>query len=310
MKTSALICCCVLAAGCGNWSNDDLEFINAMPDKAVLKSKLPEMAKSTGPLTGEGTRRDGLGETSKLYTDTRNASNSFNTLLTFVLGALDTVRTLPPTTRNKTTRIWGPWADTKDNPGFDVRVVMNKVDAGNFTYAVQYRATGGEFFSVVEGAFKPSAKLTKGQGAMRIFAAVINEKLKPVPDWETLDTIEIGYITDMYPVMVNMVFTSKTGQPLTSLNYGYQELENGNGRMGYSLKGTDANIAQLDVLSAWQPAGAGFGIYTVAEGNYKGATHVECWDKDFKTVFVTETWPGGKVEGDQKSCVTVDGFPQ
>lgn len=304
--------CAVFAVGCGNWSNEDLEYLNAMPTKEQLSAKLPGVTKTTTPLTGEGTRRDGLGEVSKLYTDTKKASQDFNNLLEMLLGVLDAVRAYPPTTRGKDVRIWGPWEDKDKHPGFEVQVVMAKTSEGNFTYAIQFRKKGEtDFFTVVEGVFKPTKVIQKGQGALKILASVIYTRLGGVDDWKDIDTIEMGYVTDMFPIQVAMAVKTKSGVALKTLEYGYQELANGNGRIGYSLKGTeDPNILQLDVLSAWTKEGAGFGVYTVAEGAYKGATHVECFNNDFKTVFVNETWPGGKVEGDQKQCVAVDGFPQ
>lgn len=302
-----LLACAVAATGCGNWSNEDLEYYAAMPTRDQLTAKLP--GATTAELTGEGSRRDPLGEDSKLYTDTKGVADGFNGLLNFLLGALDRVRSYPATTRHQNQRIWGPWADG-DHPGFEMRVVMDKVETGNFTFAIQSRPKGGEFFSIVEGTFAPTTVLAKGTGQMVIFASTINDKVGPVKDWENLEKIEIGYITNMDPVQVAMVFTNKPSKP-GSLSWGYQELANGNGRMGFSVKGgTDPNIQQFDVFSAWSKLG-GFGVYKVVEGavGYKDATHFECWDKSFKTVFVAETWPGGKMEGDQKNCVTVDGFP-
>ncbi len=310
MKQTALVLSLSLAAaGCGNWSNDDVEFYAALPDKQQLMAKLPGATASE--LVGEGTRRDPLGEDSKLYADTKKASSDFNGLLDGMLGHLDTIRKYPATTRTKTQRIWGPWEDKDNNPGFEVRVVMDKLPTGNFTFAIQFRPKGGEFFSVVEGTFAPTPELKKGSGQMVIFAAVMNKNLGPQKDWENLDTIEMGYITNTNPISVAMVFKTTSGA-ISKLSYGYQELANGNGRMGFSAFGwTDPNISQLDVFSAWTTSG-GFGVWTVVEGaaTHKGATRIECWDAKFKSVFVAESWPGGKLEGDQKACVTVEGFPE
>ncbi len=312
MKTIALLCSCLMISGCGNWSNKDLEFLNAMPTKEQLRSKLP--TGTAGALAGEGTRRDALaiGERSQRYTDSKDASDKFNGILTFLVGALDLIRSYPPTSRTDESRTWGPWAD-KDNPGFEFRAVITKVDDKNFTYAFQHRPKDGEFFDTVTGSFKASESLRKGSGALIIHAAdAVAHQLKTAKALELLEKIEVSYVTDMFPVTVVMKFTVKPGQVLQSLDYGYQENEDKSGGMSFTSKSTDPNISRLDVGTAWLASGAGFGVLTVTEGamGYKGATQFECWDAAFNTTYVKQTWPPFLELGDSKSCVSVDNFPR
>src|SRR5687768_846689 len=69
------------ACGGGNWSNQDLEFLHALPQREELRSKLPAAETSSSGLTG--VRRDGLavGDPSEVYADTKRSSDAFNGLL-------------------------------------------------------------------------------------------------------------------------------------------------------------------------------------------------------------------------------------
>ena len=301
----------VVAVSCGTWSNEDLQYLSALPTKDQLTTKLPTA--TAGGLSGEGTRRDalGLGEPSQLYKDTKGASNDFNGIVDGFISVIDFVRSFPPSTRTDNSRIWGPYEDKQNQPGFELQVVITRVDPKNFAIQIQYRKTGTEAFTdVITGGFTASSTAKKGQGALTWdLKGARALGLKGDETAKTLEKLELGYITDMFPIQVNMVFTLIPGQAVSKLDYGYLELANKSGRIGFRTLQADPNVTQLDTVSQWLASGAGNGVYTVVEGNYKGATHVECWDAAFKTVFVNETWPGGAKLGDPKDCVTVDGFP-
>ena len=308
MRTLALLCSCFLLFGCGNWSNKDLEFLNAMPTREQLRSKLP--TGTSAGLSGEGTRRDalGVGEPSKLYKDTKGASEGFNGILTYMIGALELVRSLPPTQRSEDSRLWGPWADN-DNPGFEAQVVITRVDEVTFGYKVQHRPKGGTFFTSVSGAFKASQTLRKGSGSFTIHAGTAAAQLPSAKNLAALERIDAAYFTEKYPVTVQMKFTAAAGQVQQTVDYGYQENEDKSGGIGFRMKGTDANVSQLDIGSAWLPSGAGYGVLTVVEGNWKGAIQLECWDAAFNIVYAKQTWPGGVEVGEPKKCVQVTNFP-
>src|SRR4051794_1016053 len=107
---------CLLAACGGNFSNEDLEYLNALPTREALASKLPGTGTSSG--SGLAQRRDRLsvGDPSQLYLDTQKASTDFNNGLDGLLSLLENIRTVPPTTRELDRRIWGPFPDN-NNPG-------------------------------------------------------------------------------------------------------------------------------------------------------------------------------------------------
>lgn len=318
MKRLALTSLVVLAGCTGNWSNTDLEFVSALPVKSELQSKLPTRT-TTNPLSGEGTRKDGLGlgEPSQAYLDAKKASTDFNGLLDGLLAIVEAVRTLPPSARTRDSRTWGPFNDDK-NPGYEVQLVITRgedrvPDGGTqpgktFGWKIEFRLKQGpgEWFTVAEGNFLATGGIRKGQGVARLLIADNVSKLKSLQVFGPLAMIETGYITDRDPLTVGMRFTFGANDAgYSELGYGYQEKSDKSGRMAFGLRTTDANITLLNTAAGWLPSGAGAATATVQEGNYQGATAVECWDENFKTVYAFQNWPGGVNLGSQSSCVAL-----
>lgn len=310
MKTIAILSSVVLAAGCGgNWSNRDLEFLNALPTREELQSKLP--TGTSGALSGVGTRQDGLmtGDPSQLYLDTRRASTQFNAILEFVISVIEVVRSLPPTSRTLDSRTWGPWSDDH-NPGFEFQVVIKQVDPENFNYVFQHRPTHGDFFDTVTGTFKATANLHKGTGALVINAGAAAAKLASAKDFLGLDSIKIGYVTDAFPVTVGVEVAATAGGPsmLSSIGYVYKESATKAGEIYFAVRTTNPDLLEYKTLSLWLPSGTGQAVLTVTEGNWKGYTEHDCWDAAFNLTYAKQTWPGGMEIGDPTTCATVMGF--
>lgn len=302
----------VALAGCGGtWSNKDLEFVSALPRPEDLRAKIPLTASSTSPLEGVSTRRDGLnvGDPSNAYANAKKASGEFNTILDTLLSIIDRVRQVPPTTRTKDTRVWGPWPDS-NNPGFEFQVVIKQVDDVNFAWGIQSRPKNGAFFDVVQGAFKASASARRGQGLMKVLVKDFRDVLKVDDNFKQLDEIDVGYITDMFPRRVEMLFTFRAGSTsgLSALGYTYREQEDTSAAMRFQLRTTSPDATVLEMNAAWLANGSGRGLGRVLEGTYAGATISECWDTAFKVTYYEETWPGGQKVGDPASCVAIPGL--
>ncbi|HEY0093601.1 MAG TPA: hypothetical protein VGB96_04720, partial [Archangium sp.] len=80
MRTLWLLLLGCLATACGgNFSNDDLEFLNALPAREDLTAKLPgsEAGVSAGGLR-QRVAALAVGDPSTLYEDTHRASTAFN----------------------------------------------------------------------------------------------------------------------------------------------------------------------------------------------------------------------------------------
>lgn len=308
MRTPSILLLALSACG-GTWSNRDLEFAAALPSRAELASTLPSNSSTSQPL------RSGLnvGEPSQLYVDTKKASTDFNTLLDTFLGVLDAVRSVPPSTRADTVRVWGPYP-AKDNPGYQFQVVIALVSEGPDTYAwgMQMRKIGDTtWIDVVRGAFQASAEsVRKGMGQFEMPVKDFRDVLKVDDGLRQLDLIQIGYVKTDFPHITSMAFQYAPGgtSGLSAAGYASKRAADGSGAMGFSLISTDANVRRLDIISKWLADGAGFAIANVTEGNYRGSNRVECWDAMFRLVYFKESWPGGTEGGRPADCVAVDGL--
>ncbi|MBX7112717.1 MAG: hypothetical protein K1X64_00185 [Myxococcaceae bacterium] len=312
MKRYLLCMSALTAIGCGNWSNKDLEFLNALPVSSDLTSKLPGAESSSQGLSSTGgQRRDPLmsGEASRLYADTKKASSDFNGILSSMLSTLEFVRNIPPTRRESDVRVWGPYPDSQ-HPGFDFQIVVSRVDAENFTWAMQSRKRGDNFFDAANGNFKANTGIRRGQGAFAIHLKEIRAHF-PLPGIPTeLEEIEVGYITDIFPLRVDMHFVFAQGKPtsLSEIGYVYFEKEDHSGAMHFQVRTSAPEARLVETSSVWATNGAGRASTQIVEGTFKGASEQQCWNEGFNVVWGKQTWLGGMEVGNSADCVVVSGF--
>ena len=85
-------------ASCGNYSNEDLLYMSAVPSRSQLAVVLPAAATTVTQ--------------AELAQDTHNGISNVNALLDEVLGLVDTIRSYEPTSRSSDSRTWGPFDDS------------------------------------------------------------------------------------------------------------------------------------------------------------------------------------------------------
>lgn len=289
---------CLLAACGGNFSNEDLEYLNALPSREALASKLPESSSSAiGGGLSQRRAQLALGEVSQLYLDTRKASTDFNASLDGLLRLLENIRTVPPTSREPDRRTWGPWPDS-DHPGNTVRFVMNR--AGDFfDYHLDFKpSSAGEdaWWTFLEGSFKADAGIRVGEGELHLFIDTALAKGFSVGGLRTLKRLDIGYQNKALPTRVEMLFTAQPVPPLPSqlVKYTYRELTGGLGEMRFLLKATDAvpgNLLEdVEITSRWTPNTGGVATYVILQGDLMGASYKECWDSQNHVTFAKRSW--------------------
>lgn len=299
-----------LTACGGNWSNADLAFVDALPRAADLRAQLPASA-AAQPLSGSATRRDGLsvGEPSAAWAQTRKASADFNGLVDLLLGMVDRVRLLPPTTRTADGRTWGPWPDA-NNPGTEVQVRITRTAEATYGWAIEARQGEGDFFALLTGDFVSAGAARRGRGALTVHVKDFRDRLRVDAELQQLDRIEVGYVLDAFPHRVEMLFTFTPGASsgLSALGYTSRLAEDGSGALRFVFSGPGPEIRELELDARWSVGGAGRALGTVREGLYQGATTTECWGADFAVVHYAESWAGGQVSGSAADCVTVAGL--
>lgn len=305
---------CLLAVGLaacgGNFSNDDLEFLNALPQKADLAAKLPESSRTGGAL-GPRAQALGVGDASQLYADTHQASGDFNTGLDGLLALLETIRGTAPTQREPDRRQWGPFPD-RQHPGTEVRFVMER-QGGRFDYRLQYRPKlSGEdaWWSLLEGAFQADAGIRKGTGELHLFIDDAKAHGFDAGGLRTLDRLDIGYQTRELPTRVEMLFTT-AGASVPDVSYQYRELPGGLGELLFVVKGTDAvpggALEDVAITSRWTANQGGVGSYVILKGDLQGASYVECWDAQGRITWMKGSWQSTGA-GSSAACPDVSAF--
>ncbi|WP_224368371.1 hypothetical protein [Hyalangium versicolor] len=305
---------CLLAACGGNISNEDLEYLNALPTREVLASKLPGSGTNSG--SGLAQRQDRLvvGELSPIFRDTQKTSAEFNGGLDVLLSTLENIRTVPPTTREPDRRTWGPYRDNQ-HPGNDVRFVMTR-DGDFFDYHLQYKPTkGGEadWWSFLEGSFNASAGIRIGEGELHLFVADAMSHGLDVNDLNGLTRLDIGYQNKDLPTRVEMIFTAPPTLPSSPLEvrFNYRELPGGFGELRFLEKAIDAVpgglLEDVEITSRWTPDRGGVGTFEIRAGDLMGASYKECWDAQNKVTFAKSSWELFGI-GLQSSCTDVSGF--
>jgi hypothetical protein len=286
---------CLLAACGGNFSNEDLEYLNALPVREDLVSKLPDSNSRSGG--GLAQRRDRLtvGEASALYADTQKASREFNSGLDGLLSLLESIRTVAPTTREPDRRTWGPFPD-REQPGNDVRFVMER-SGDFFDYRLQFKpASAGDdaWWSFLEGSFRADAGIRKGEGELHLFIDDAVAKGLNVGELRGLTQLDVGYQTREPPTQVEMIFSALSTTASPEVRYNYRELPGGFGEMRFLVTDTDAvpggALEDVQITSRWTPDKGGEGSFTILRGDLQGASYRECWNAQGLVVYAKRSW--------------------
>src|ERR1700737_2968631 len=256
------VICLICVVGCGgNYSNEDVEFINALPVRGDLESKLPQAtAKAL-----ESTRRDAVAvdQPSQVYLDTKAASDSFNNFLFLLLSLIDDIRKIPPTHRDGDRRIWGPFP-SNDYPNVKVQVVIERRQPAFYEYRIEQQLksvpSSAPWVPLITGQFRATGGARKGSGELHLLAKATRDAGIPTRDLETLDTLDVTYATDRSPLEVDMLIRSVPDphQVVTTLPYSYREYDDRRGAIQFAVQATSPDgTLTLAVTTHWLPAGQG-----------------------------------------------------
>src|SRR5262245_18649358 len=158
-STTAIVVAAAAAAwgGCGNYSNEDVEYQLALPEQNELEAKLPQA------LTVE--------DSAEYYRTTRDTVFFFNGILDSLLGLVEHVRRHPATKREVGKRIWGPFQG--DKPGWTMMITMERVPktgvAERFDYSFEVRPSGdptAAWIPLLWGSYLPSGGVRRGTGVL------------------------------------------------------------------------------------------------------------------------------------------------
>jgi hypothetical protein len=301
------VICLICLAGCGgNYSNEDVEFINALPVRAELESKLPQgSAKAL-----ESTRRDAIAvdQPSQVYLDTKKASDGFNNFLFLLLSLIDDIRKIPPTHRDGDRRIWGPFP-SNDYPDVRVQVVIERRETAFYEYRIEQQLknapNSAPWVPLIKGQFRATGGARKGSGELHLLAKATRDAGIPTRDLETWDTLDVTYATDRSPLEVDMLIRSVPDphQVVITLPYSYREYDDRRGAIKFEVQATSPDGTMTwAVTTHWLPAGQGRADILVTAGPFFRLTGIECWDAQFRVKYSNKPWETPSVVGDPASC--------
>jgi len=297
-RRSAIVLALALV-GCGNYSNEDLDYLSALPQTEDLSVEAPKMSPVRPALED-----DALQTTSDVTT-------KLNAMADNLLALVDQIRSGYPTSRNGNQRIWGP-GPADGNPGWQVEFTMTKDGAANpvtFEYSLLMIPPGMGIdgaLTVLTGTFQATGG-AHGVGQLSLTPAAARDAGAVLPGLEKLMTLTIGYDTQDWPRTLTMeVVSIPTVDPTMDARqamYTYQRAQNGDGAMSFTFL-KDAipgpmGVDTLSITSHWQGSGAGRADIAVTAGDGAGLiSWTDCWAPDETTAYNSRTGAG-----DATACI-------
>jgi len=284
-----------LAAGCGNYSNEDIDFQLALPEQNDLEARIPNQALTV----------DNAPEYYKL---TRGVITVFNVLLDAFTGLIDYVRAQPANERSEGRRVWGPFPN-QDDAAWVNRVVMVRVADGavalgyRIEYSVDFRRASGtdaDWQPLLTGRFYPAGGVRRGRGQVRLdrgpalAAGYPVKKLdktgRPLDPNDHLLVLEIEYQRIDYPITITARVQNEPGADSAGGVYAYVENQDGSGAMSFRWRNDkDIWATELEIVSRWDRTGAGRADARVVEGlaaTWTNVAFIDCWDAGAQATYM------------------------
>jgi hypothetical protein len=304
LPLAALVVAAVPA--CGNYSNEDLEYMSAIPQRDDVAIEVPRRGLLVTLGAAEGWRT------------TLDVTRALNRTADAFLGLIDAIRNNAPTRRLPDQRVWGPFP-ADQHPGWQVEFRMHRTVVGGeavaFDYALAMIPPAGVTLPgnardtvIIGGTFAASGGVRVGEGHMEISLVDARAAGLVFRDLDSLRTLTIAYSTRTWPRMVTMHIENEPSETeAASADYSYQQAENGDGRMTFSLPkdivSGPLGPETLSVQSRWLGDGQGRADISVTGGDVVGeATSAECWGDDFQSTYKTQSWAPLDTTGSEGAC--------
>jgi hypothetical protein len=310
---AATTLCIGFGGGCGNYSNDDVDFELALPDKGDMEAKLQI--------------RDSRVDSAEYYKTTRSAVLAFNGLIVNLTAFVDTVRGYAPTSRNGNARTWGPFADDK-NAGWQLRVVMQRSTESatllHMDYWVQVRPAGqgdSAWVSLLVGQYTSQGGARAGYGDIHFNVQDVRKAGYPIdsdPGLTELDHLDVCYdrsgevahcsdsavaaaYVDMQIVNLDLPTVNTK-----AAHYVYESAQDNSGHMQYDVQGkTDKGLPYTATMySRWLSTGEGRAdLKADVTPNLPRETLLgaDCWRSDTVATYSFRLDKGGVVIGTDTS---------
>jgi hypothetical protein len=293
MTSSARALALVLAlpplalAGCGNYSNEDLEFENAFPDGDQIQPAIPPA-------------KIAVADEADLAQLTHNVTTGLNGLLSAIVNLVDAIRSQPPTSRGDNSRTWGP-APANNQFGWLARMMIwrDSTDPSQLDYDIAFHKAGGadtDWPELLTGWFRAGQTVRRGRGHFEIDTATLRAEGFD-PNLGLLDHMTVDYDTGGDPVVVQMDITNlpdpTNAAALLSAAYDYASALDGRRQMTFDFAANivpGPMIETTRVISQWLDTGEGKATMTIVAGEALGAMEAQCWDRTFRADYTHKDW--------------------
>jgi hypothetical protein len=294
------VCLAVLATlfGCGNYSNEDIDFQLALPEQSEIEAKLPQALSNA--------------DSAEYFIKTHEAVAQFNGFLSHSIDLIEKVRGYTPTTRQGKRRIWGPFPH-ETHPAWLLRVVMDKSDIPDqpnllgINYAVQLSRQGTfGWYDFLTGSYISSGSAREGRGEIHWWLGRGRNISFPVDaeGMAGLDEIHIQYDTQADPISVKLQLVNALGQSTRGISYDYLEYSDGSGTMTFDLELAAMPNLTTKIISRWHGSGAGRADVVVNLGNLTWISETDCWGIDSLATYVYRRENTPQVSlGDASTCI-------
>jgi hypothetical protein len=275
-------------AACGNYSNEDLLFMSAVPTSTQLAVVLPAAAPTVMQ--------------AELAQDTHAGIADVNAGLDLMLGIVDLVRSYEPTTRETNERIWGPIADAKQ-PGWQWELIVYRAseDATTYSYELDFAQTAApdNVVKFLTGSFDVAGGARQGSGMVTAHFLDVAKAGYPgdigVTPYNTIMINYQNYQTAGSAVSATYMVGRTIPDPNGIMNstFGYEILTDGSGKMSFQEVGNvvgGTTTETVTIQAQWLASGVGMATLTIDLGADAGATQTECWDATFEAVYNDKPW--------------------
>jgi hypothetical protein len=270
-----------LLCACGNLSNEDIAFAEAIPQKDQLRVQVP------GGSAAQSLCANGSAD---IYTSAKTTGQSINAGVDGMLALVDSIRTVTPTTRDDDARTWGPFPDQK-HPGVLIKVTMvRELDATYTPWRWIYTFTAsrppGGFLPIVEGEFF-GAQARNGIGRITLhFESSRSLAINNPNDPNFPARFYYDLSGDPRTISVDLTL-GVNAFGLVAFDYFFAGYADGHGRFDFSIPDPNSTC-YVDISTFFNSQGAGRDVFHLRCGSTLSSDVKQCWDPSGCLTFIDD----------------------
>lgn len=289
-----------LLCACGNLSNEDIAFMEAIPQKQQLHVAVPPGSPAQSLCA--------LGS-ADVYTSAKATGTSINQGVDDILALVDAIRKVTPTSRDDDSRTWGPFPDN-NHAGVTILVTMfRELDQNRvpwrWIYTIAAARLPGAYLPILEGEFF-GAQAVNGIGRMTLHFENSTQLGMNNPG-DPAFPARLYYDLSSDPHTVSLDLTAGVNAfGLISFDYWFAGYLDGHGQFEFAFPDLKSNCT-IEVTTFFNAQGAGRDVFR-ANCPVVGVLGdvMQCWDAGGCLTFVDDPFAFTPACGTVKPCLLGD----